>query len=277
MAVRRRRPRYGARADDRRETIRGVVLGTVSLAVLGGFFWVSAMLRPPEIDAATGCPTEGPIAVHAIIIDHSDAISEQQAQQVRMFLRRILSNARAAERFDLYVAEGDAASSAHPIVRRCSPGRGADANALYQNPGQIQVAFEQQFRRPLDEAVEKTLEASARPTSPILETIRAVAITSFGDVERHVPRSLTIVSDMIQNSPLYSQFSSPLTSFEQLSKTATWRSLQANLGGAQVSILYLLRPSAVTSKGPIQTRGHQLFWEEAIRGSGGELVAMETY
>ncbi len=124
----------------------------------------------------------------------------------------------------------------------------------------------------LDKTIDELLQNATRNTSPIIESIKAAAITSFGPYEtRNIPFRLTIASDMVQNTRDYSNLRTE-PNFSALERSAAWRTLRPNLFDAQVDILYLLRPNALRGGVLIQNRGHQLFWEQLIRASNGRLV-----
>jgi len=252
------------------DKLRGVVIGLVGLALIaclgGAWYWIG---RQPRLDAATGCPAAGPTAIHAILIDRSDPISPLQGQQVRQAMDRYVKTAAIGERFDLYVANGDAVNVLTAVASVCNPGRGDQANELYQNPQMIQRQFEEKFVKVLGQNLDTLLQATTSDSSPILESIRAVAVASFGNVDPgKIPLELTIVSDLVQHSATNSHFRGEVN-FADLSRKPAWRSLQADLKGAKVHALYLLRSDPKVAR--IQNRGHQLFWENAIHADGGVL------
>lgn len=249
---------------------RGVILAIIGLLLIaglgGGWYW--ATNKQTKIDIVTNCPTSGPTAIHAILIDRSDPITPLQAQQVRQIVDRYVKEAKIGERFDLFVANSDAVNVLAPVASVCSPGRGDQASELYQNPAMIQRQFDGKFVSVLRSNLEGLLVTSTSDSSPILESIRAVAVASFGNVDAgSIPLELTIVSDFVQSSPAISHFRGE-TNFDELAKKPAWRQLQANLKGAKVHALYLNRKEAAR----IQNRGHQLFWEKALRANGsGEI------
>lgn len=277
----RRRPtgpttRQQRKRTEARQGLAYLVAGVALLSSLGFFYWWAKGKHPP-LDGTTNCPLSGPTAIHAILVDKSDAISPLQAQQVSQYLQKVIGSSTAGERFDLYVATANESATAIPIVSLCSPGSPELANSLYENPKRVAQLFERDFKAPLDRSLNQLMEPSTRSTSPILESIRGVAVNSFGSTDRSaVPLTLSIVSDMIQNTPAYSQLRGDI-SFQALERQPQWRLLQPNLSGVKVDILYLLRPGKNAKGDPIQTRAHQAFWEHAIAASGGSLHNLESY
>jgi hypothetical protein len=129
----------------------------------------------------------------------------------------------------------------------------------------------------VDGGRDNCLLGSQEKTSPIIESLRAAAISSFGPVEAgQLPLRLTMISDMVQNTSLSNQFQIE-PNFQQLTRSPTWPTLQPQLKGADVDILYLLRLSALRKGVRIQNRGHEVFWEQLVTGAGGHLLTIDPY
>jgi uncharacterized membrane protein len=270
--VARRRPSRSGGRDKFTGAILAVV-GILLIGALAGGAWWLRKIKPP-IDA-DNCPLSGPHAVHMIMIDRSDPISGQQAQRIRQQVEKLKNEAGFGTRFDVYTFEGDIKNEMQPAVRVCAPGRPEDANALYENPGLVRRLYDERFSAVLDRAIAELLQETTRANSPIIESLHAAAITSFGSINAGtIPLHVTLVSDMVQNTSLASHFKTE-PNFAQLAKTSAWASLQPNLKRADVDILYLVRPNAKRGSAPIQNRGHQLFWEQLIGASGGRLESIE--
>src|SRR5690606_6859381 len=131
-------------------------------------------------DGRTNCPVTGPRSLHAIIIDRSDPISGQQAQRLRQLVSTWKSEAEFALRFDVYTVEGDASNVVEPVLQICSPGKPDNVNPIYQNPDRVRKRFEESFSAVLDRTVEQLLKESTRSSSPIIESTKAAALSSFG-------------------------------------------------------------------------------------------------
>jgi hypothetical protein len=250
------------------------VVGVLAIgAMVAGVLW--AKNTKVALDPDTNCPTKGPRSVHVIMFDRSDPISGQQAQRIKQVVERLKNEAPFGERFDLYTFEGDTSHTLDPVLRICAPGRPEDANQLIANPEQIKRRYEMRFTSVMDRTMDQLLQTSTQDTSPIIESIRGAAITSFGQYEPgELSLRITMISDMVQNSTLNNHFKVE-PNFQQLARTAAWSSLQPHLKGAEADILYLIRPSARRGNAPIQTRGHQQFWEQLISAAGGHLDAIE--
>lgn len=273
MSMTRKRRRVRTRSDKTNGLILAM-LGVMLMGAMGGAYWWIKQSRP-QLESETNCPKSGPNGIHVILFDRSDPISEQQAQRVRQSIERFKDEAAFGVRFDVYTVQGDTSHVLEPKIRICALGKPSEANALIENPDLIRRKYEEKFSSVLDRAVDELLRGSKENISPIIESLRAAAITSFGPVDPgHIPLRLTMISDMVQHTSLNSQFQSE-PNFQQLSKSSAWPAMQPQFKGAEVTILYLLRPSALRKGTPIQSRGHQLFWEQLIASSGGRLTNIQ--
>jgi hypothetical protein len=275
MARRTSRARRAQRGD-RWTGLVLAVLAVVLLAGLGGTYWWVKNSKI-VIDAQTNCPRAGPRGVHVIIIDRSDPISQQQAQIIRQRIQALKIDAPLGLRFDVYTFEGDTKNVLEPILKVCSSGKPEEANEWIENPEFVRRQYEERFSSVLDRTIDGLLQEATRDSSPIIESLRAAAITSFGAFESSkVPLRLTLISDMVQHTQLSSHIRAE-PNFSLLSKNPTWGLIRPNLNRVETEILYLLRPTAVRAGRPIQNRGHQMFWEELISGSGGRLNKIEPF
>jgi hypothetical protein len=269
--------RRGRRSRGLPDGVAGLLLGLVGIiliAALGGGYWFVRSSRP-VLDSETNCPRSGPSGIHVILFDRSDPISEQQAQRIRQAIDKFKDEAPFGLRFDLYTFQGDTQHALQPKLRICALGKPSEANAWIENPELVRRRYETKFTAVLDQTVGELLRGSREKNSPIIESLRAAAINSFGSVEPgRLPLRLTMISDMVQNTTLSNQFQTE-PNFPQLSRTVAWPTLQPQLKGADVHILYLLRLSALRKGTPIQNRGHELFWEQLIANSGGHVLSIE--
>src|SRR5215510_6380116 len=78
-----------------------MVVGLLALgAMAGAAWWLKA--TEVEIDKSTNCPKAGPRSVHLMIFDRTDPVTAQQAQRIEQYVTRLMKDAAAGQRFDLY-------------------------------------------------------------------------------------------------------------------------------------------------------------------------------
>lgn len=269
-------PRNSKRKSARKDKALGAVLtmvGAILIAALVGAVWWVGQRVP--LDPETNCPREGPNSVQLVLIDQSDPVTGLQAQRVRQEITRLKATALPGTRFDIFSFEGDTSNELRPLLSICVPNRPEQASDWTENRERIRRRYEQRFSEVLDRSIEQLLRASTRPSSPIVESLRAAAQTSFGLLEMgRIPLHVTLVSDMVQHTADLSHFRSE-PDFAQLARNPKWPLLRPLLKGAEVRILYLLRPTALRNSRPIQNAGHQLFWERLMAESGGRLTYVE--
>jgi hypothetical protein len=229
------------------------------------------------IDATTLCPQSGPAAINLILFDRSDPVTPQQAQHIRQALQRVKLEAKVGARFDVYTFDGDTTNVLLPVLSLCVPKKAESANELIENPEWIRRRYEEQFSRVLDQTIDGLLTVSTRSSSPIIESLRAAAQTSFGAIDTgEVPLRVTLISDMVQHTRAVSHLRTE-PNFEKLSRQSDWASLRPQLKGADTAILYVLRADAVRGDVRVQNRGHQEFWRQLIAASGGRLTLFDPF
>jgi hypothetical protein len=160
------------------------------------------LLRPASLDPTTLCPTNRPIAGHTVVIvDRTDAWSPS----IGATLTDIVENAQRET--DVYqkfsIVSLDAENSVRPLFSVCNPGAPSFWSDLYRGRRYTQRDFEDRFVGAADRVVEQVREPSQAATSPIVEYVhRWLGGDDFNASVKN--RRLILVSDMRQNSPLYS-------------------------------------------------------------------------
>ena len=238
----------------------------IAIALVSGGYWLRK--TRVAVDEATMCPVSGPTAVHAILVDRSDAITPLQAQRLHQVLDRIVSDASVGERIDFYLLAGDGTQALSPVVSLCRPK--SNGNDLYENSAKIHEKYDDKFLKPLDQTLSMMTSPSSEASSPIMESVKAVCVAAFGNLRKGVPAKFTIASDMIQYSHLMNHYKS--RDFEKFTSTSAYKEVLSDCHGASVDILYLVRPRDVH----VQDRRHQLFWEKFFDRENATLRSMEA-
>ena len=92
-----------------------------------------------------------------------------------------------------------------------------------------------------------------------------IAVDRFtGHAAEEAPKTLVLVSDMLENAPDYSQYGGDLT-YGRFKSSRAYKRLQTDLHGAEVTIYYIQRTSAK----PFNSADHIRFWVDWIRDNKG--------
>jgi len=163
------------------------------------------LLRPAELDAATLCPTNRPLAGHTVVIvDRTDRWTQAMGSALTQLVENAQRDTDKYEKFS--IVSLDANQSVHPLFSICNPGEPTFWSDLYRGRRYTTRDFEERFVGAGERIVEQVREPSEARTSPIVEYVhRWLGSDDFNANVRH--RRLILVSDMRQNSPLYSIYS----------------------------------------------------------------------
>ncbi|MBX3430489.1 MAG: hypothetical protein KF779_12990 [Hyphomonadaceae bacterium] len=160
------------------------------------------LLRPADLDAATLCPTNRPLAGHTVVIvDRTD----RWTQAMGAALTQLVENAqRDTDKYEKFsIVSLDANQSVHPLFSICNPGQPTFWSDLYRGRRYTTRDFEQRFVGAAERVIEEVREPSEARSSPIIEYVHRWL--GSDDFNANVPhRRLILVSDMRQNSQLYS-------------------------------------------------------------------------
>lgn len=177
----------------------------ISLAIIGCFAVHFKNAAADGFDQETLCRTSGQDPVVKLLIDKTDPWTHYGQKRLAAVIRKIKAELVQFERLSIFILDETGTYSPTPVFDMCSPGRGDQANAMYQNPRRIQKKFEQKFETPLNDILGDLLRPGTAPQSPILEATQDL-LDSSNTEER-----LIIVSDMMQNSEALSFYTHPFS------------------------------------------------------------------
>ncbi len=258
MALKRRR----SRASFSPGLIFGWVGAIVAIALLGVAGTGLAHLRSERADRdlATLCTSKTPPAITALLFDSSDSLSELQQIKVQQILDDKLQNISKGERVDVYMATAQSGQLARPLFSRCSPSGAGGAAGWSENPERVLALQRTKFIQPLEQAIEKTMRANPRKTSPILETIAAASVLSFGRSPsggeiRDGKATLVIISDFLQNSAILTQYKA-FPDVEEFSEMPGWIQTKPALRDVYIVMIYINRGNTIH----VQTKKQKEWW-----------------
>jgi hypothetical protein len=250
---------------DLRKHVLGGTLAVLALGVLGAgaYVYVSAA-RPPALDRASLCPVDGPRSITVVLLDSTDDIPDIGKHEIRTVLTDMAEAVPVYGLLELRLLDPKLPGG-RQIFAKCNPGDGADLSEYTANPRLAKKRWLEGFRGPLENALESGFQPLPGKTSPIMETVQRIAVDRFtGRAAEDAPKSLVVVSDMLENAPDYSQYAGDLT-YGRFKSSRAYKRLQTDLHGAEVSIYYIQRASAK----PFNSADHIRFWADWIRDNKG--------
>lgn len=245
----------------------GGALAVLALAVLAaGAYVYATVARPPTLDKASLCPVDGPHSIAVVLLDSTDEIPDVAKMEIRTLLVDIAETLPDYRLLDIRLLDPKLPGG-RSIFAKCNPGDGSGLSEYTANPRLAKQRWLEGFRDPLDAALEAGFRPAPGKTSPIMETIQRIAVERFtGRAAEEVPKSLTVISDMLEHGPDYSQYTGDLT-YARFKNSRAYKKVQTDLHGADVLIYYIQRK---TGK-PINSADHIKFWADWIHDNNGRL------
>lgn len=268
--MQRPRPRRRARERAARGNALGItLLVVVALLVAGGvgaYAYLRGQARP--LEAQTLCPKDGADQVTVVLLDVTDPLNTAQQQALRNEFIALRDRLPVHARLELYAVGAPNRALLTPLAAQCNPGRGAQVDPLLGNPARVERRWQESFEQPVGKALSEALSAPIAKTSPILESIQSVTLTSFL-VPRHreKPRLLVVVSDLLQHTSDLS-FYTALPTAERLSKLPAFGRVKADLREVEVE-LWLVRRDAEASR---QGRALIELWQGIFAAQGAKVT-----
>lgn len=248
----------------------GLALLVGSLGALVTVLLVGALLQHSGggIDPRTGCLVgRVPAAETVVLIDLTDPLPDLQQREVRGFLSEFaVDSLKPYERLTLWTLSGAREGALRRRFSRCCPARTADP--LVGNSDLAAALSESLFATPLRRTLDSLPARESAATSPLLEAVRQVCSQPEFE-ERGVPRRFVLVSNLEQNSRLLCLYESA-PDFTAFSHTSDYGTVQVELGGVDVEVLYVPHGRAAVDLGTTLTD----FWNSHFLACGAGRVRM---
>jgi hypothetical protein len=249
-----------------------IAIVVVVLAGLGGVFWFvqGRAAQLASLDPETLCPKSGPTSQFAVLIDRTDALTEIQGEALR---RQITAWAAAIPKhgsFKVYEV-GYGGALLLPVVAVCNPGDGSDQSAIDSNPKMWRARYEEKFQAPISAMLTRMRLDEEAKVSPILEGVQAIAVKDFGPDAPQGPKTLIIVSDLLQNQQGFSLYQG-VPAGDAFWATPYAASVRSNLTGIHTEIHLLHRIKAAAK----QTDALGKFWIDWLERQGAQVDAFKS-
>jgi len=144
-----------------------------------------------------------------VFIDKTDMWNANQSDRLEQHVLNILDKEmKQEERLHVFSfgASFEAGFKAH--YSACKPPDGRDCRGLFCNPAQLEEQYKKQFKAPLLAELQTLKIATQGACSPIAEAMYDVMSRSEIKTQPG-PTRVVLISDLAQNTPVYSAFKTP--------------------------------------------------------------------
>lgn len=225
----------------------------IGLGATYGFFKYKASQRV-ALDPETLCPVTGPVASTAVLLDLSDPVARPTLQNIVNELAKLIPAIPQGGQLVVY-ALTETASTIEQKFGGCSPGDGSAVDPIIANPRQAQEQWELGWRKPLDAFIESIDNTVSGSRSPIMAGIQQADLQLFHASSAPTgPKSLVIISDMVEHTDAFSMFKSG-ADFAVFEKSPARRMFAADLRDINVTLLLVRR-----LKSPVKENDLLAFW-----------------
>jgi hypothetical protein len=264
--VARRQLRERSSARGAGAAIGGIALIFLALAALGALALFYFSVTPkPRLDTASLCPVDGPRGITVVLVDTSDDLPQPAQREVLGMLEDQITALPAYYKLDVRVLD-IAGGRSRSLFSRCNPGDGTGLSEWTDNPRLARMRWLDDFRQPAKDAVKSSLSSASSKSSPIMGAIQDIAIDQFSSsAAEKIEKKLIVISDMLEFTPLYSQYpAAGDLSYQRFKRSAAYLKFRTDLHDAHVKIEYV-QQTQVT----IDSVKHIEFWKEWITDNRG--------
>ena len=264
MAPRQRRERSSARGAG--AAIGGIALIFLALAALGALALFYFSVTPkPRLDTASLCPVDGPQGITVVLVDTSDDLPQPAQREGLGMLEDQIPALPAYYKLDVRVLD-IAGGRSRSLFSRCNPGDGTGLSEWTDNPRLARMRWLDDFRQPAKDAVKSSLSSASSKSSPIMGAIQDIAIDQFSSsAAEKIEKKLIVISDMLEFTPLYSQYpGAGDLSYQRFKRSAAYLKFRTDLHDAHVKIEYVQQTQVA-----IDSVKHIEFWKEWIADNRG--------
>jgi hypothetical protein len=264
--VSRRQPRRRNSERGAGAAIGGIALIFLALAALGALavFYFSVTPKP-KLDAASLCPVDGPYGITVVLVDTSDDLPEPTQREVLGQLEDQISELPDYHKLDIRVLD-IAGGRSRSLFSKCNPGDGTGLSEWTENPRLARMRWLENFRQPAKVAVKNSLSSAKAKSSPIMGAIQDIAIDQFSSAAaQKVEKKLIVISDMLEFTPLYSQYpGAGDLSYQRFKRSSAYLKFRTDLHDAHVKIEYVQQTQVA-----IDSVRHIEFWRDWITDNRG--------
>lgn len=271
------RRRRGSRRARRGESKLGILGARLMMFLVGGAILAILTLSftndVKKIDEETLCyKGEVPTDIIAILIDSTEPLDERTVGHAKAKIKNIINDSPINTLINLYAIEAGNEKHIKPIANLCKPDDGSNASEWTSSPTWIKKIFNEKFDLPLNAHLDGLLKMPPSTSSPIIESLQSAVIESFLANENSGQDKIVLISDMIQNTSMYSFYNESLSFDNYFSKVRNSGAGVLDLRDINVQVL------VVPKNVPNGTRKDLLdFWGEFFIANNAYAIMRPLY
>lgn len=271
MAQRRRGGRRQGRSGRSgvSKNTQACIILVVALLLLGGFLTTYFLAKEDTSHISQSfCRMDALPEMTAVVIDHTDKISTVQKASLERRLWDVANSLEKNGAIQFFSVEKVGDRVLEPGVNLCNPGSEKEVNEWSGNKRLARKHYEEKFASILKERLERILTATTAATSPVMEAVQSVVVTSFiGEANNARKKRLILVTDLLEHTPGFSIYKG-VPDFDDYRRGTHWPSVKADMSGIDIEIFVLNRPGAEQ----LQKRPLQEFWYSYFKQQGAGKV-----
>lgn len=261
----------GKKKKEDRTAILLIIIVLIIAIAAAIFFYINNQntinIVQDQNDSFYLCPETGPYGATTILIDKTDPFNETQILDIKRKILLEKENLEKHTRLTVFVIN-DKQIKVKPVFSICNPGDASDITNFDQKlaPDFYQKQYEKKFEEPLNNVLEVLSIVEKADTSPIMEMIQHVSVSTFPLKETKHGNRLIIISDMIQNSPPnFSMYSS--YDFNSFKNSSYYKKINTNLRDASIYILKTRQPNFEHLQGEKLIKFWQSYFKDMDSGN----------
>lgn len=246
------------------------VVGLLGVVLM--FFYFKASSEKVELDSVSNCRLDGNSPRDTVILlDATQKLGDSHLEGLRNIINQYIDESIVHERFTIYVL-GDDPNKYEPQFTVCNPGDGEGVSSISGNPQKIYRNWLKSFKQPIIDIINGLDADISASSSPVMEMLKFVGLRTI-DRKMSSEKRILLVSDMVENTQSYSQYSQTNLAYTDWVNTTHFRQTRSRLNGVDIHVIYIERPSLSS----IQGKDHiEKFWSPLIKAAGGRLQSVKT-
>lgn len=252
-----------------------VIISGIIIPVLYLTLQIAAAMTRVNLDKDTLCPTNRDIGRHIVfLVDQTDPLTNSQKDYLLNRVRGLRAELKRFDRMSIYTIE-DQGKLPDLRFSLCNPGSKADLDKdwwlnRFNTASWWERDYKNKFEAPLLTVADDLTRAGSLAESHISATISLVSRTE-GFTSDLSNRRLVILSDLLENTPAYSQYAERSGGDLSLARfEAAAPGLPPELAGTEVEIVYLARENGQK----VQSEKHLEFWRGYFQKYGATAVSV---